>query len=335
MAKTPSLFDSGVPRDVSEQLARYFIDAQQRAKKIILNPPGTKQSSRQFHRAAASERLVQIDGVLRRLNRDASDWVGEQMPEVYREGIRRAHRQAVEAGVRGDGRGASALEGSFTVIDERALTVLARDTMADLNKAADSMGDRYKSVLRQTAEIGMSAADVNTLLAGGIIDGAPVETARALTKELRAIHGDRVRLIDKNGEARELKVGYYADMVARTKTREAVEAARHERLEELGLDLVAIVGKESDNFCTAFLDQVFSLSGRSEKYPPLSSIPGGGPPFHPNCSKSTRPFVEELATEKQLERGEGIPDARKLLGMDTSRAQKAYKELQIRQQLRK
>jgi hypothetical protein len=127
-------------------------------------------------------------------------------------------------------------------------------------------------------------------------------------------------------------VGYYAEMVARTKTREASVDARHERLSELGLDLVAIVGRISKNFCTAFLGQVFSLSGNSDKYPAYSSLPGGGPPFHPNCSKSTRPFVEELASDKQLDQADGLDDADKLLGMDATQAQRAFKDLQIHAQ---
>jgi hypothetical protein len=151
---------------------------------------------------------------------------------------------------------------------------------------------------------------------------------------LRAVHGDRVSIIDKNGDPMEFGVGHYADMVARTKTRQATVTARHGRLEELGLDLVSIVGRVSQYFCTAFLGQVFSLSGKSEKYPAYSELPGGGPPFHPNCSKSTRPFVEELADERQMAAAEPLEDAGTLLGMDVSRAQRAFKDLQLHAQVK-
>jgi hypothetical protein len=92
------------------------------------------------------------------------------------------------------------------------------------------------------------------------------------------------------------------------------------------------VGLVSTHFCTAFLGQVFSLSGKSDKYPAYSELPGGGPPFHPNCSKSTRPFVEELASPAQLEQAEGLDDADKLLGDDPARAQRKFRDLQIHTQ---
>ena len=64
--------------------------------------------------------------------------------------------------------------------------------------------------------------------------------------------------------------------------------ARHERLGELGLDLVAFVGRVSDNFCSAFLGQVFSLSGTSNKYPAYASLPGGGPPSEATGEEAIR-----------------------------------------------
>jgi hypothetical protein len=100
----------------------------------------------------------------------------------------------------------------------------------------------------------------------------------------------------------------------------------------MGLDLVRIVGRISDNFCTAWLGQVFSLSGRHPTYPALAALPGGGPPFHPNCSKSSAPFIEDLADATDERVAAGDPDARKLIGMSAAEAQKAYRALQLRQQ---
>jgi hypothetical protein len=103
----------------------------------------------------------------------------------------------------------------------------------------------------------------------------------------------------------------------------------------MDINLVTIVGKVSDNFCSAFLGMVFSLDGKSDKYPAYSELPGDGPPFHPSCSKSTRAFVPELATETQLDMADGLDDADKLLGDDTSEAQKKYKSLGMRAQVQK
>lgn len=315
------LSDSGVPRDVSAQLASYFKQASERLKKLTLAPPGRTQASQDYRAAFAAQRVQQIDQILASLKARGSGWVGKNVPAAYTAGIKLAHKQAVEAGVKPKG---DLTAGSFTQLDQRTVQQFAVDTIADLHKAADSMGDVLKSSLRQTQQLGLSEAEINQVLAVGVIEGRPRDTIRALKVELEKVHGEKVEI---NG--RSFDVGYYAEMVARTKTRQATVNARHERLAALDLDLVMIVGRISNNFCTAFLGQVFSLSGRSDKYPALSSI--DGPPFHPNCSKSTRPFVEELASPREERMAEPDETVSKLFGLSASEAQRAYKDLQLRQ----
>jgi hypothetical protein len=327
---TPELFDSGVPRGSSEILAGYYTDAAKRIKQVVENPSGRTAGSKEFKRARAATLIDQVDQVLGQLGHATSGWIGKNVPAAAVAGRKLANKQAVEAGVRPKGQ--AAIEGSFHLIDHRAVQVLAIDAFRDLNKAAQGMGDRAKFALHTTAQQELGEAEINKILAGGLIEGKPVETIKKLRDALKQVHGETVKVINKNGDEMNFDAGYYAELVARTKTRQASVVARHERLSELGMDLVAIVGLISKNFCTAFLGQVFSLSGNSDKYPAYSSLPGGGPPFHPLCSKSTRPFVEELASDKQLDQADGLDDADKLLGMDATQAQRAFKDLQIHAQ---
>lgn len=321
------LSDSGVPRDVSAQLASYFADASQRLKKIVLNPPGRTAASQAYRAAFAADRVFQIDRILASLKTAASTWAGKNIPTAASAGIRLAHRQAVEAGVKTRG---DVVAGKFTLVDQRAVQQFAIDTIGDLHKAADSMGATAKSALRHTQQQGLSEAQINQVLAVGVIEGRPRDTIRALRAELEKVHGEKVEI---NG--RSFDVRYYAEMVARTKARQATVHARHERLAALDLDLVMIVGRISNNFCTAFLGQVFSLGGKSSKYPAYASLPGGGPPFHPNCSKSTRPFVEELATKREERMAEPDDTVGRLLGTDPTTAQRAFKDLQLKQDVQK
>jgi hypothetical protein len=245
-------------------------------------------------------------------------------------GIAAADRQAEEAGVRDEG---SPLRGSFSIVDRGAVEVLARDTVSDLVKAADSMKAHAGHVLRRMAATGVSNAEVNTILTGGVIEGRPRDTIRELRELLVKVHGKQVTITDKNGDPITFDAGYYARLVAVTKTREATSKARHARLADRGMDLVVVVGRVSDNFCTAYLDKVFSISGSHPKYPPLASLPGGGPPFHVQCSKSTAPFIEDLADPEEIEVGEPDPDTALLLNVrDTSELQRRFKSLQGRQQ---
>jgi len=73
--------------------------------------------------------------------------------------------------------------------------------------------------------------------------------------------------------------------------------------------------------------------GQHPRYPHFDSLPSGGPPFHPNCSKSVRAFVEDLASDEQKQRAQGVPDAEKLLGVSPTEAQRRFKGLQIGQQV--
>lgn len=326
--KPPLISDSGVTRGESDLLVEIYRAALGRLKTIVLKPGGATAAGQAFRRARASTLVAQVDAILRQLKAQASGWVGAKMPQAYRDGLAAGDRQAEEAGVRVAGSG---LSGSFGLVDQQAVVVLARDAMADLSKAADSAGDRAKRLLRQTAEMGLGGAAINAILAGGVIEGTPVETIRSLRDALKAVHGETVTIVDKNGRPIEFDAGTYAELVARTRTREAVEHARHSRLAALGIDVVVIIGRVSNTFCTAYLGKAFSLSGNHPKYPALSSLPNGkGPPFHPRCSKSTRPFVEELATEKQLDDAAPDADVAKVITRDPAVAQRVFKDLQVR-----
>lgn len=346
----PELSDSGVPQSSSDLLAGLFTDAQTKLKEIVLHPPGKSANAQAFNQARASAQLAQIQSILAGLRKDASLWIGENLPIAMADGIRRAEKQAVEAGVRqGDkltrGQGdkgkdlsvslspglpvSVSLHGSFELIDHRTVSVFARDIYSDLSKATDAMAQRASKLLRETRQIGLAESDINRILAGGVIEGKPIQAIAQLRDELKKIHGNEVPIPTKNGGVINLDAGKYAELVVRTKTRQANTIARHERLEGLGLDLVSVVGRISKYFCTGYLGQVFSISGRSSDYPALSSLPGGGPPFHPNCSKSTRPFVAALASAAQLKQAGGWADGEKLQNVDAAEAQRRFKDLQI------
>ncbi|MCC6679877.1 MAG: hypothetical protein IT445_03145, partial [Phycisphaeraceae bacterium] len=288
--------DQPDPRLVAELVKRYEASAA-RLREQVLNPPGNSSRSQQWNRTRAAQILAQVDREITRLKQQATQWTGPALEQSMRKGIATADRQARQAGVVNDG---SPLRGTFSIVDRGAAEVLARDTVGDLIKAADSMKKQAANVLHRMAAEGVSNADVNAILTGGIIEGKPLQAIRELREALRKVHGGKVTITDKNGDPMEFPVGYYAKLVAVTKTREATCKARHARLADRGIDLVKVIGRVSTNFCTAYLNKVFSISGTHKKYPSLDTLPGGGPPFHPQCSKSTAPFIEELADPEDL-----------------------------------
>jgi hypothetical protein len=137
---TPELFDSGVPRGSSEILAGYYTDAAKRIKQVVENPSGRTAGSKEFKRARAATLIDQVDQVLGQLGHATSGWIGKNVPAAAVAGRKLANKQAVEAGVRPKGQ--AAIEGSFHLIDHRAVQVLAIDAFRDLNKAAQGRARR-------------------------------------------------------------------------------------------------------------------------------------------------------------------------------------------------
>jgi len=287
--------DNSNPRLVAELVRRYEESAAT-LKDLVLNPKGRSPEAQAFNRARAATTLGQVQAEIDRLKKSATNWTGTALDRAIDRGKAVADEQLAQI----PDSFLQVKRSNFAGLDRRAVEVLAKDTVGDLIKAADSMGNQAKTSLKHMAATGVTNAEVNQILTRGVISGNPDAAIRELKDALKKVHGKTVMITDKNGDPMNFDVGTYAKLVANTKTREAVCQARHDRLQERGIDLVRVVGRVSKTFCTFYLGKVFSISGTSTKYPPLSGLPSGGPPFHPNCSKSTAPFIEKLASAAAL-----------------------------------
>ena len=114
---------------------------------------------------------------------------------------------------------------------------------------------------------------------------------------------------DKSG--RRWSLWSYADMVTRTTARQAEVTSALTKIP--GQDLFRITSHRSTcSLCAPYEGRVYSLSGTSPYYPPLSSAFGkidkNGPDtlanswlnIHPNCLHSLVPFTEAGKTEEQI-----------------------------------
>jgi hypothetical protein len=286
--------DNADPRLI-EQLARLYEQSAARLKAIVLNPPGSTDASRQFNHARAAGQLAQVNQEIARLKKNAADWIGPSLKKSVDKGIATADEQAASAGLRDSG-----IKGSFDLIDRRAIQIIAADTYDDIAKSADSMGRVASRALRRMADNGLTRKQVNDVIARGIIEGKPDQAIKALQADLQKIHGEKVVIPTRSGGVMTFDTDYYGRMVANSRMREATVKARHERLIDIGADLVKVIGRISKNPCSLLLNHIFSLSGKDKKYPAFSTVSDGQLPyklFHPNCSKSTAPFIEGLSKD--------------------------------------
>ncbi|MCL4221035.1 MAG: hypothetical protein KJZ65_06670 [Phycisphaerales bacterium] len=313
----------GVPDSVTAQMVAMYEAAAEDINKMagrafaqLAETPDL--ASARFRLARAAELERQIVERLRRLNVAIPGVISEATRQSIESAIAFGERELADLGL--DPKNAQpGVAGSigFALVDEDAVRVIAEDTAAravesmqtSLVRGAADHGRRAGSVFRSLSEsaanVGGSAErEVNRAIARGLITGDPIIADRAvrdLFRDPNAVEGVRKlgnKIIEVGNAS--MTVRAYASTVVRTRTREATETARHGRLGLSGISLVQITGRVSKNFCTAFIGLVCSLSGEQTvdgvTYPALSSLPNGGAPFHPNCSKSTAAYVPELVS---------------------------------------
>jgi hypothetical protein len=91
----------------------------------------------------------------------------------------------------------------------------------------------------------------------------------------------------------------YADLLTRTISRAARTEGTINRLNEANIDLVIITDTGAIDFCREYENQIFSISGRSRKYPKLVLRP----PYHPNCTHNLSGFIAEFAEPGEITLG--------------------------------
>lgn len=320
--------EPGMPIDpLAEQVRMYEAAAQSinealaRAIGRMAGAEGREVVTAGWQAARAAQMRAEIAPILQRLG-SPSARLDAATERAVRRSIGSAEAQMRELGLRPFERVDRLTGVGFGAVDQRAVEAIARDTAAkatsdiagSMARALDhqgrAAGDLFRRLSSATTADGRSPlteSAANRAIAQGIITGDVREAMGlmrqifadpALTESYRKV-GNKIIQV---GQA-EMTVRSYAALVVRTRTREATVAARHERLGASGIDLVQITGRASENFCTAFVGLVCSLSAEQVidglRIPALASLPEGGPPFHPNCTKGTAAYIPRLVSPER------------------------------------
>lgn len=324
MAATPPHTPEGNDALSAQMVAIYEAAAQDinrlagRAIDELTTDPNRRSSFFREMRAAQMTRAIQQK--LELLESRTRVLVDGPLGETIEAAIRRGDDELAKIGLN-PANAPTGAEVGFGLIAGEAVEVIAQDTLSktqqaiasDLGKSLDQHGRGAIELFRSLSDSpatdpsrAAAEASVNKAIARGLITGNPTIADRAI-RELFAADSDEAKRVRKLGNKRiqvgkaTMSVRQYAATVTRTRTREATVEARHRRLQEKGVNLVQITGKNSANFCTAFIGLVCSLGPTPQidglVIVELASLPGGGPPFHPNCSKGTAPYIHELASK--------------------------------------
>jgi len=237
--------------------------------------------------------------ILAQLEADRSQWIAENVPNAYLRGIRDASLGLKEIGL-------APVTSLEPQIHEAAINALIRDLQDDYAATDEQILKGYRRMLRRTQLEALQDKMITERVAQATLQG---QGRRELSKDIAR------RLIDEYGDkpirvgARNYAADTYAELVARTKTREASTAGTINRVIESGQDLVMVTSHGAKDACGFYEGKVFSVSGTSEKYPGLNELPNGGPPFHPNCIHVLAPFVESLSSGAERRRARGVHPA--------------------------
>jgi hypothetical protein len=124
-----------------------------------------------------------------------------------------------------------------------------------------------------------------------MVEGTPKSIKSELLKVLeKKLIAGKVVTINRNGFVRKYDPAAYAEMVARSRMREAQSAATINTCVEHGVDYIRVSDHgDTDPECNQYAGRVFSISGTS-KIPGVQPL-AKYPPFHPNCIHTITPFI--------------------------------------------
>jgi len=234
-----------------------------------------------FQNARAQVLLKQVNEIVSTLNVSAYRWAKASVPYAYEQGIDLAADRLKALGI-------TRFVAYDAQIHTAAVNVLVKDISTELIIANEGMKKLFNRVISQTQQTLLQDVEINRMIAQGIIEGG---TRRAvsdkLLQELRKQLGEE-RFLVING--RNYQPSKYAELLARTRTREATSHGTINTALRYGVDLVQWDShSEICEYCAQFAGRVYSISGADNQFPQLTEKP----PLHPNCRCVVIPITKE------------------------------------------
>ena len=250
--------------------------------------------------------LLEVRAILQQLDQHADQWIEQTMGQVYSQAAADTALFLSQLGMQ------KPQKPEFAQVHQRAVDVVAQNMAGNLRDATQFIGRRVNDVFRQ---VGLEQTG-RKLAAGQTWQDMKRKVVRGLLDQGQTAFVDRL--------GRKWRLDSYAEMVARTTTREAASVATLNTCQEFGLDLVRITTHyPTCEKCAPLQGKVYSISGNDKRYPRLTDE--RRPPVHPNCRHVLAPYVRELDDDaEETERRSNEP-----LNVDPrSKAEKqAYAEM--------
>jgi SPP1 gp7 family putative phage head morphogenesis protein len=280
----------------TEQLKRLYKNAARAIEKELQDAALTS-----FRKFRLGQHKRQIEAIIAALNKGAVDLADKMIGPSYETGAKLSADALVEQGLEAAASGVD----MGSRIHTAAVSAIADQMKLDLIAGNTGMGDAAIRILRRTQQKAIEEKQVQDMIAKGLVQGETRrEVSERLAEKLKKELGDGMKLV-VNG--RKFDPDYYAELVARTMTREAVTAASVTTAGEFGVYLfqVSVHDNPCEAICAARQGKVYSTVDGAG-FPTLDRRP----PFHPNCRHVLVPYVpasdEEEEKLKKISKSRGL-----------------------------
>ncbi|GEM_PF-6559464 len=283
----------------------------QKISDAILHPKGGSPASIEWNLNRRIQASAIVGQTIQQAKQNLGTWTGKAIGASASEGTAAAARQLDALQKTGAFPGispTSPIRPGFNSPNLDVVRVLAQDTYRDGALGLDHTGQQVQQLLRKMSDNGLTAEQVNKMMAKSVIEGTPMELQIELRTALEKIHGKTITF----PSGKTMTCADYAKTLARTRLREAHVVARHARLRKDGVFYVVIIGNVTRYPCTAYLGKIYFIGDGEDPsdhhYPNLDTLHTArgdqAPPFHPNCSKSTAPIILKATPAEELKIGE-------------------------------
>ena len=165
----------------------------------------------------------------------------------------------------------------------QAVNALLSDAYLDFGNSMNGFIKGSEHILNDALK-----QQIRSEIAIGRLQGTAIDDIMKNVKDTIGQQGFSV-LIDKGGKSWSLDT--YSEMLARPHLLKANNEAVINRAGDFEIDIVEVSDHNTETpLCQEFEGKIYSISGKSDKYPPLPEEP----PFHPSCKHSLllRPDLE-------------------------------------------
>lgn len=245
----------------------------------------------------AQQTLSIINNTFSRLNLEIEDVIPEETLIAYFGGVDEATKALSVAGVKPVNGLAASISSSGKVasafrnhVHLEAIAEITDNTMLDLKAAIRT------ARLNANASIETALESVKNDLKKGVIHG---NTRKVTTQRVAESFAKEGMTSFTTVDGKKLPLDFYSEVVTRTNLKSANVQGANNRYLENGVGLVQIFERaDGCSECAKYNGIVVSLTGEHKGFPTVQDAPL--PPRHPSCRGSTRPFVIEYKTEKEI-----------------------------------